>query len=667
MLLSLLKSNDQQALEQEISARFARNMEYFHKTSPELFDALKAQPTEYNLAINSQGINIINLTTNEPIYPLENGLSQMIAINEDLSLSPLKNDKWHIHSNGIYLDKMDTQKLPITAEVCNGFIDLLFKHNGVKEYFLSKDFLPSTTIFGLLGGMFLEFLRERGVFFHSLLIFEENLDMFRISCYFVDYPKLFTSVSDGACYLFVKDLVNRFFIRNFFARQKITNNFLRLELNLYESPKMDSAMQIINEEYLSNARGWGSFEDEMIGIQNTLENLPKSSTKSKKAAPNFFLHNPKRVDMPICVVGNGASLDSSLEFIKANQANMIIFSCGTALTPLKRAGIEPDFQIEIERIDYLAEYLRPILGKTPLLCGNMINPSALNLAHERYVFMRGGSASGYMFKSPYVMEFCAPFVGNAGFALACQLGSEVLMCGLDCGYILGFGKHAKDSAYGKEESFSLENLPKGAIPVRPNCDYENQAMLESMPQNYAVYSDSIFLLSAQMLSQAIKTYKPKTILNLGLGAYIEGARPTHPSEFTLQKNKKAKYIKLLKSYFSSDLHAVFSDYHKDFYLQEIQDFKQQLSSMLACDLVSKQELFVWVDQVFSICAKKSASSPYVGILFEGTIAHICQNLMVAALHLPSNNIQAFFGDARTLIASALDKMLLRYKMLISRY
>lgn len=671
MLLSLLKSNDQQAIQQEISKRFVQNMEYFHKTSPELFDALKSQPTEYNLAINSQGINIINLATNEPVYPLENDLSQMIAINESLSLSPLKNDKWRIHSNGIFLDKMDTQKFPITGEVCNSFIDLLFKHNGVKEYFLSKDFLPSTTIFGLLGGMFLEFLRERGVFFHSLLIFEENLDMFRVSCYFVDYPKLFTSVSDGACYLFVKDLVNRFFIRNFFARQKITNNFLRLELNLYESPKMDSAMQIINEEYLSNARGWGSFEDEMIGIQNTLENLPKSRAKSsakpQKVAPNLFLHNPKRVDMPICVVGNGASLDSSLEFIKANQDRMIIFSCGTAITPLKRAGIEPDFQIEIERIDYLADYLRPVLGKTPLLCGNMINPNALELANERYIFMRGGSASGYMFKSPYVMEFCAPFVGNAGVTLACQLGSEVLLCGLDCGYILGRSKHASESAYGEETPITLENLPPNSLPVRPNFDYDNPIMFNSLPDGYAVYSDSIFLLSNQMIAQALKTFKPKTALNLGLGAYIEGARPTHPSEFSLQKNKKSKYIKLIKSYFTQNLDAVFSDYRKDFYLEEVQEFKHNLASTLSQTIRDKQELFSWVDMVFSLCAKKSASSPYVGILFEGTIAHICQNLMIAALHLPSNDISAFFDDSKPHIATALDKMLLRYKMLTSRY
>ena len=658
MLLNLLKSDDIQAIQNEISKRFVQNMEYFHKTSPELFDALKNEPIEYNLIINAQGINIANLTNGELVYPLENNQSQMVAINEELSVSPLKNDKWKIHSNGIFLDKMDTTKFPITGEACNSFIDLLFKHNGIKEYFLSKDFLPSTCVFGLLGGMFLEFLRQKGVFFHSLLIFEENLDMFRVSCYFVDYPKLFNSVSDGACYLFVKDLINRFFIRNFFARQKITNNFLRLEINLYESPKMDSAIQIVNEEYMSNARGWGSFEDEMIGIQNTLQNLPQ---KKKK---NLFLTNPKRIDMPICVVGNGASLDSSLEFIKQNQSKMIIFSCGTALTPLKRAGIEPDFQIEIERIDYLAEYLRPILSKTPLLCGNMVNPTALNLASERYLFMRGGSASGYMFKSPYVMEFCAPFVGNAGFGIACQLSSEVLMCGLDCGFIKGKSKHASNSAYGDEVIYNDDNLPPNVIRVRPNfdCDIESESN-----QNYEIYSDSIFLLAAQMLSQAIKTFKPKVVLNLSRGAYIEGARPTLPSEFDLKPNKKSKYIKQIKSYFSEDQKTIFQDFREDFYLEEIQTFKAQLASMLETKINSKQELFVWVDKVFSICAKKSANSPYVGILFEGSLAHICQNLMIATLHLPSNDVSAFFDDARIVIANALDKMLLRYKMIASRF
>ena len=629
MLLELLKSNDYEAIQKEISARFVKNMEYFHKTSPELFDALKEDPTQYNLLINKQGINIINLATSELSYPLQDSLSTMVSVNENLSLSPLKNDKWSIHSNGIFLDKMDTTRFPITGQTCNDFIDLLFKHDGIKEYFLSKDFMPSTCIFGLLGGMFLEFIIERGVFFHSLLIFEENLDMFRVSCYFVDYPRLFSQVSDGACYLFVKDLVNRFFIRNFFARQKITNNFLRAEINLYKSPKIESAMQIVAEEYASNARGWGSFEDEMIGIENTLKNVANIKPNERKKKPNLFLVNPKRVDMPICVVGNGASLDSSLDFLREHQSKMIIFSCGTAIKPLKQAGIQPDFQIEIERVDYLAEYLSPTLGETALMCGNMVNPNALNLASEKYLFMRGGSASGYMFKSPFVMEFCAPFVGNAGFALACQLGNEVLLCGIDCGYIKGRTKHASNSAYGEEEA----TIPSNAIRVRGNFDHE-------------VYSDSIFLLSSQMITNAIKALKPKMVLNLSEGAYIEGARPTRTNEFSLKKNKKSAFIKEIKSYFKND---------------------KKLSNALNAEVKTKKELVKWVDMIFAINAKKSVSSPFVGILFEGSLAHICQNLMIAVLHLPNNDISAFFAEAKDSIKNALDKMLLRYKMLASKY
>lgn len=643
MLLELLKNGTTDEIQSEISRRMVKNMEFFHQTSPELFDALKAKPTQYNLIINDEGLNIINLETSGLTYPLENGKSTMVSVCEELSLSPLKNPKWKIHSNGIYLDKMDTQKLSITGDTCNGFIDLLCKHNGIKEYFLSKDFLPCTTIFGLLGGMFLEFIRERGVFFHSLLIFEENLDMFRVSCYFVDYVALFENVTQKSCYLFVRDLINRFFIRNFFAHQKITNNFLRLELKLYQSPKIDSAMQVINEEHASNARGWGSFEDEMIGIANTLANLPQ---KKKK---NYLLCNPKKLDIPICVVGNGASLDSSLEFLKQNQDKMIIFSCGTAIKPLKSYGIQPDFQIEIERVDYLKDFLEPYLGDTPLLCGNMVNPSTLSLARkERYLFMRGGSASGYMFQSPYVMEFCAPFVGNAGFALACQLSDEILMCGLDCGYIKGKTKHASNSAYGEETS----EIPKGAMRVRGNFDSE-------------VYSDSIFLLSAQMITQAIKTLNPKFALNLSDGIYIQGAHPVKPEDFELKKKKKKKFIKQLKSYFTEDKNRVFKDFRDGFYLDEIVEFKESLVQTLQAQIKTKKELFLWVDKMFEIAAKKSAKSPYVGILFEGSLAHICQNLMLAVLHLPSNDIQDFFNDAKALIINALDKMILHYKMLAS--
>ena len=67
------------------------------------------------------------------------------------------------------------------------------------------------------------------------------------------------------------------------------------------------------------------------------------------------------------MVGNGPSLDLLLDFLKENEKNCIIFSCGTALKPLKTHGVKVDFQIEVERIDYLKEVLENApLEDTPL-------------------------------------------------------------------------------------------------------------------------------------------------------------------------------------------------------------------------------------------------------------------------------------------------------------
>ncbi|PAF44481.1 6-hydroxymethylpterin diphosphokinase MptE-like protein [Helicobacter sp. 11S02596-1] len=639
-LLEILKNNDKSEIENEISKRFAKNMEFFQQTSPRLFDTLKTPPSEYNLLFDEKGLNIINLKNQQLTYPCDENGHQMVRVCEDLAHSPVSNAKWKIHTNHIYLDKMDTSKLPITGAACNQFIDLLHKHGGIKEYYLSHSFLPTTTIFGLLGGLFLEFIRERGVFFHSLLIFEENVDIFRVSCYFVDYCELFNATSPKSCYIFVKDLIDKFFIRNFFAQKKITNNFLRLELKLYASPKIDAAQKVIEEEYASNARGWGSFEDEMIGVDNSFKNIAFKTLK------NPVLSLPKRVNAPICVVGNGASLDGLLPFIKSNQNKMIIFSCGTALKPLKAYGITPDFQIEIERIDYLLDVLQDApLGDTPLICGNMVNPSVLDFAKEAYIFMRGGSASGYLGCSKSVIEYSAPFVGNAGFALACQLGSEVLMCGLDCGYIEGFGKHASDSFYGKE-SFAL---PASAMVVRGNFDKN-------------VYSDSIFLLSMHQITQAIKTFGPKMALNLGEGAYIQGARPTRAEEFDLAKINKKKIIKQIKSYFRKNPKEVFTDVREDLYTGELSDFKDEIIEIFKTSVSTKREVFALIDRVNLACVKKSSTSPFVGILLEGSLAHMCQSLMIACLHLPNDMIGGFYEDAKLVIWEALDKMMFKYRL-----
>lgn len=628
-LLEILTKGSEKQIQDYISSRFINNMEFFKYAQKGLFEELKLPPKTYNL-IFDRGINILDLNSNKLLYPLLENQSTMVETHLEISTQPLSNARWKIHSNEIFLNSIDEKKLPITAFVVNTMIKILKKHQGTKHYHLHPKFMPSTTLYGLFGGLFLEFLREEGVFFHSLLIFEENIDLFRISCYFVDFEKLFCS--NKACYLFVKNVADRRFIRNFFATRKITSNFLLCELQMYSSPKIAQIQSWILQEYSANKRGWGSFEDEIIGLINTLKN---------QKTP--LLASLKRFDIPICVIGNGPSLDSLLPSIKQNEEKMLIFSCGTALKPLKNYGIKVDFQIEIERIDYLADVLLDApLGDTCLLCGNMVNPKALSLAKEKYLFLRGGSSGSYIFKTPNIIELASPFVGNAGVALAMLLGKEILLCGIDCAYVVGESKHSQKSYYGNEDT----KIPDNVLSVRPNKDK-------------AVFADSVFLLSLQNITEAIRVFKPKNVYNLGYGAFIEGAMPIDFCDLHLKNNNKTAIIKAIKTLMQE---CKIQDNH--YFISQARNYLKEILGILSLGARNKKELFALVDRIFVCMAEFGVKNPHLAILFEGSIGHILQNLLLASLHLPNDDIYPFYQESLEYIILGFERMLVRYMMIL---
>lgn len=633
-LSSLLALNDQKQIELTLQNRFASNLAFFSSIHPKLYEQLLLPPQKYNLFFDQDGINLIDLTHQTLLYPKEEQAHTFLSTHLNLALSPLENSKWKLFHNHLYLQKLNPDTFPITAQAINGFIDSLEKLGGIASFHLPSSFLPSTCIFGALGGLFVQFLLEEGIFFHAFLWFEEEMDFFRIACFFVDFALLFERCSKRSCYLFIQDLIDRNLIKHYFESHKITNNFLRLELSMYHSAKIDQAKAIIDEMQAQNSRGWGSFEDECIGLQNTINNL---------ASHPPLLSSPCRLDLPICVVGNGPSLNALLPFIQENQDKMMILSCGTALKVLKDYGIHPDFQIEIERINYLDEVLKTApLGDTPLICGNMVSPSAFSLANEAYLFMRGGNSSAYLLPS-FVLELSSPFVGNAGVAIACAFGSDVILCGMDCGYIQGESKHAKGSYYGEE---AIE-IPKDAFKVRGNGEKE-------------VYSTSIYALSASMMSLAISHFKPNIVLNLGDGAYIQNSKSAKPKDFILKAKDKNKALQTFKASFQANLETL--DLKE--YLEAFCDFIEELKKHFQAPISSKPELFSKLDAIHQFCRAKSASMPSVGILLEGSLCHLLQNLMMCALHYPHHDISPLYAQCLDWIFIALDKYKLKLRLLL---
>ncbi|MGX2982345.1 motility associated factor glycosyltransferase family protein [Helicobacter sp. 23-1045] len=491
-------------------------------------------------------------------------------------------------------------------------------------YHLPPLFLPQTNIFGLCGGLFLDILLEMGYFFHSLLIYEEEAELFALSNYFVDYELLFSRTSPKSCYIFIENLLNKGLLNHYFYSKKITNNFLRLELSLLKSPKIEAFKQLTFETYRANARGWGSFEDEMVGLKNAFINA--------KNAP--FLRLNHKLKTPICVVGSGPSLESNINFIRANQNKMLIFSCGTALKVLKAHKIRIDFQIEIERVPYLAEVLQSSnLGDTATLCASLVNPKVLQISQNTLLFMRGGSAASYIFDkiAPQIapLEFCAPFVGNAGFSLACAMSDEIIMCGMDCGFVRGFAKHASGSIYGDERA----EIPADCFKVEGNC------------ADFEVFGNAIFSLSKESFALAIAHYKPKSVHNLSFGAKIKGA--VFAPNLTLKSiAKREKLPHFLISESQVDLAK--ADLKKGAIL-----FAGELINALNCEISTKEQLFAFIDKMSEFLAHTSQNNPKVGILFEGSMCHLLQSAMIAMLVVKSNDIKTPFCACRTAILGAI--------------
>lgn len=617
----ILENGSTQQIEQALSRRFGLNYHFFETINPRIHTLLKRPAKTYNLLVNDKGLNVYQMQTKQFIYPVaEDGTHQMVTASKQIAQSPFHNTKWKVHENNIALSKMDQSRFPQTGKIVSDLIDHVMQNEPMDTFskHLPSRFLPTTTLIGLGGGLYLEYLMQAYERIHSLMIFDEHSDFFRISCFFVDYPKLFEMVSPKSCYLFIEEIADRKLIKHFYMTHRITSNFIRLELELYESEKTREVKAIAEAEQNANTRGWGTYEDEMVGIRNHQRNIDMNAEKLEIPV----LSRAGKQNIPICVIGNGPSLDDLLPFLKENQQKMILFSSGTALKPLLAYGIKPDFQIEIERMDYLPEVLKEAgLDDVPVIGGNIVNPGVYEVAKEEYIFLRGSSAHSYTNEPNCVIEYTYPFVGNAAFSLALHFSDIVLMCGLDCGYKKGRTKHASGSMYGEEDT----ELPKGAVLTKGNL-------------NDDIYTDSIFTLSRQMYELAILAYKPERVMNLSDGAFIKGARPMYPEKVELQSGGKKARIKEIKKAFSRDKQKVFNDTVPVDWNSLLKSYRDDLFKIMSRDVKDKLDFFRVMDEVTAFVQQYREENEHIGILIQGSTLHVLNTMFMIVIYTKKNDI-----------------------------
>ncbi len=413
--------------------------------------------------------------------------------------------------------------------------------------------IPMLLMVGLGFGIHLELLLER--YEVQNLIILDVPAFFRLSLYYLDWERLlqYYSKPGRSLNLIVHDKL--------IMEQNLDNAFQELlrtiqQLNpgvfywgyYFEHLRYNPPMRLL--EWFSSSPAFqelfhGYFDDELWSLRWTLE-------KFERKIPLYYPQKKVPAGSVAFVVGAGPSLDYAIDKIREYQDKAVIFSCGTAISALQRAGIVPDFHVEIERTKYtydtLLELDRDFLKQTRLIANNPLWTDCFKLFKKGYMFLKLNDTGALLLEptgSPIIWH-TGPTVTAAGVALAGEFGfEEVYLFGVDLGSKSLENHHSKLTSYYNPKSF----LSKSKI------DFDL-----TVPGNFGgeVRTHRWFLNTKYGIEQTIKKKGIKAY-NTSDGAKIEGAVPLPIEFFRLEKatdkatairnieeNFDTRYIKLVK-------------------------------------------------------------------------------------------------------------------------
>ncbi|MCD8522524.1 MAG: DUF115 domain-containing protein [Saccharospirillaceae bacterium] len=262
---------------------------------------------------------------------------------------------------------------------------------------------------------------------------------------------------------------------------------------------------------------WGNYDDEINQLNNALHNFRAGIPRLRKPLREY-------TDTPVLIIGSGPSLDERMEWIRAVRNKAIIVSCGSARDVLRRNGIHPDFQVELES-DYVAAeaYSRTVTRAdtqgTTLMAAAQVPPKIFALYEDRQMYFKDSTAMASLFSENNVVSGCTPSATNAGLGVFLHLGFENLfLFGMDFGYIDPEKHHSKDSIYYTDENpedlidSTWDNLDQG-MPT-PGVQGHD---IKTIPFLYTGKRRVEVEIASVMHMRALNTY------NCSLGATIDNA------------------------------------------------------------------------------------------------------------------------------------------------
>lgn len=271
---------------------------------------------------------------------------------------------------------------------------------------------------------------------------------------------------------------------------------------------------------------------------------------------NALLHTlPENV--PVIVVAAGPSLDKNIELLKEAKGKACIIACDTALKPLLRRDIVPDFFVVVDPRKPLELFDEPRIQQIPMIAGLNIPYKVMERHQGKKIFCFDTAYASDLLKYVFREKAGGEKQGMAGLATGGSVATSAYSAGIMMGaktiilvgqdLALSKEKEHAEGTFQKDRTFDLKNkslplvdgIDGGKIPTLQNLKlylewFEAQIKIHTSVKVVDATEGGALIHGSEVLTlrDAIDTY---CIGNFDEAEYWKGIEP----HFNEQERERA--------------------------------------------------------------------------------------------------------------------------------
>lgn len=469
------------------------------------FDILNVENNNY--LYNKEAKKVNNKFVNEIDFTTKSTFSNL---NHDLFLSTNKNievdTKFEILNKYLFNDMSEYYQV-----LGNTRVNKVYKE------------IDKILFLGSLLGKHFNLIYKK-IKFKSCFIYEENLEIFRLSLFVTDYVHL--SLNTNIVFSIMDDNNSYSNKMNYFLNKMdvySNYNIKYLKMNYVDDNIYNG---ILTQLHLANSKNFDYTKllyDTVYSISKHINNYNILTAKNKKESYSFSN------ELPVLFIAAGPSLEKNLDWIRKNKKFLVIVAIGATYKKLFDNGIEPDIVTTVDpKLDILDKSHFNVndvklLQNTIVLASVNTPTRILNRFNQERLFLYEVFEG---FKSNTI-AYSGISIGEISLAILLDLNvKEIYLIGTD----LSLNKKTGDShfdgyinasftgkLYDKEKIDNVLKMGKSTI--------RNEFLLVKGNKNEQVVTNRMFALSINQYNYLIDVFRKETqnIYNLCEdGAFIEG-------------------------------------------------------------------------------------------------------------------------------------------------